>query len=193
MPDTNGATFAARQGEDLMIRVLFSTLVFAVGASAAVAQQKENAPTAISAVELGDVKVRYLNFKWDEKAFEALEKGGDHPAATRSWAIARLFPAKPIIIDGIRISGGNLLILNPARGETPMTFEVRVIDMREVWVDPNVIAEPPEGKTLYLKPAHFEKASTVAERMTLALSEGEGKIKLSVHYGDRLAELAFSR
>jgi hypothetical protein len=175
-----------------MTRLLFSALVLA-SASAAVAQQKENAPTSITAVELGDVKVKYLNFKWDEKAFEALEKGGDHPAATRGWAIARLFPGKPILIDGKRISGGNLLILNPARGETPMTFEVRVIDMREVWVDPNVIAEPPEGQTLYVKPAHFEKANSVAERLTLALSEGEGKIKLSVHYGDRLAELEFAR
>jgi hypothetical protein len=60
-------------------------------------------------------------------------------------------------------------------------------------VDANVVAEPPEGQRLYLGPAHFEKANTVAERMTLALSEGEGKIKLSIHYGDRLAELEFSR
>jgi hypothetical protein len=176
-----------------MTRLSFSALVLALGTSAAAPQQKDNAPTFIKAVERGDVKVRYLDFKWDEKAFEALEKGGDLPAAQRSWAIARLFPAKPIVIGGKRISGGNLLILNPARGETPMTFEVRVIDMREVWVDPNVIGVPPEGTTLYLNPAHFEKASSVAERLTLTLSEGEGKITLSVHYGDRLAELEFTR
>jgi hypothetical protein len=176
-----------------MTRLSFSALVLVVGASAAVAQQQENAPTFIKAVLLGDVKVRYLDFKWDAKAFEALEQGGDHPAAQRSWAIARLYPEKPIVIDGKRISGGNLLILNPARGETPMSFEVRVIDMREIWVDPNVVGVPPEGTTLYLKPAHFEKANSVAERLTLALSEGAGKIKLSVHYGDRLAELEFTR
>jgi hypothetical protein len=176
-----------------MTRILFHAVVFAVGASAAVAQQKDNAPSFIKAVQLGDVKVRYLDFKWDETAFEALEKGGDHPAAQRSWAIARLFPEKPIVIDGKRISGGNLLILNPARGETPMTFEVRVIDMREVWVDPNVVAAPPEGQRLYQNPAHFEKVHEVAERLTLALSEGQGKIKLSIHYGNRLAELEFTR
>ncbi|HSF18241.1 MAG TPA: hypothetical protein VLK65_22085 [Vicinamibacteria bacterium] len=176
-----------------MTRFSFSALVFAFSASAAVAQQGKNAPTSITTVELGDVKVRYLNFKWDEKAFEALEKGGDLPAAQRSWAIARLFPDRPILIDGIRISGGNLLILNPARGEKPMTFEVRVIDMREIWEDPNVIAVPPEGRTLFEGPAHFGKANTVAERLTLALSEGDGAIKLSIHYGDRLAELEFNR
>ena len=176
-----------------MNRLSFSALVFAVGASAAVAQQEGNAPTSITTVELGDVKVRYLNFKWDEKAFEALEEGSDLPAGQRSWAIARLFPDRPILIDGKQISGGNLLILNPARGETPMTFEVRVIDMREIWEDPNVIAEPPEGRTLYQGPARFGEANTLAERLTLALSEGEGTINLSIHYGDRLAILEFAR
>ena len=74
-----------------------------------------------------------------------------------------------------------------------MTFEVRVIDMREVWVDPNVVGVPPDGQTLYLKPAHFEKVHDVAERLTVSLSEGQGKIKLSIQYGDRLAELEFTR
>ncbi len=176
-----------------MTRLVLSAMVFAVAASAAGAQQAENAPTFIMAVETADVRVRYLNFKWDEEAFEALETGGDMPAAKRSWAIARLYPSKPIMVDGKRISGGNLLILNPAKGDTPMTFEVRVIDMREVWVDPNVIAEPPAGRTLYLEPAGFEKTDTVAERLTLALSEGDGTIELSIHYGDRLVGLEFER
>ncbi len=176
-----------------MTRLIVSAMVFAVGASVAGAQQEENAPTFITAVEVADVRVRYLNFRWNEEAFEALEKGGDMPAAKRSWAIARLYPSKPIMVDGKRISGGNLLILNPARDDAPMTFEVRVIDMRKVWVDPNVIAEPPAGRTLYLAPARFEKTDTVAERLTLALSEGDGTIKLSIHYGDRLAGLEFAR
>jgi hypothetical protein len=187
------ATAAARRGEYPMRRLSLSAVVFAAGVATAGAQKVENAPTAITAVELGDVKVRYLNFKWDKEAFEALEKGGDAPAAKRSWAIARLFPEKPIMVDGKRISGGNLLILNPARPDTPMTFEVRVIDMREIWVDANVIAEPPAGQTLLVKPARFEKTDSVADRLTLALSEGAGKITLSIHYGDRLAKLEFVR
>jgi hypothetical protein len=184
-----------RDEEETMTRLLLSVMVFATGVtrSPASAQKTENAPTFIKAVERADVKARYLDFKWDQEAFEALEKGGDLPAAKRSWVIARLYPSKPIQIDGKTISGGNLLILNPARDDTPMTFEVRVIDMREVWVDPNVIAEPPPGRTLYLKPARFEKTGTVADRLTLALSEGDGKVKLSIHYGDRLAELEFVR
>ncbi len=176
-----------------MTRFVLGAIVLAVGASAASAQKEENAPTFITTVEVADVKVRYLNFKWDEEAFAAIEKGGDMPAAKRSWAIARLYPSKPIMMDGKQISGGNLLILNPARAGAPMTFEVRVIDMREVWAKPNVIAEPPPGRTLYLAPARFEKTDEVAERLTLALSEGDGTIELSIHYGDRRAGLAFAR
>jgi hypothetical protein len=178
-----------------MTRLLLGVLVLAFGIAKSTvgAQPEKNAPTFIKAVERADVKVRYLDFKWDPEAFAALEKGGDAPAARRSWAIARLYPANPIKIDGKQISGGNLLIINPARGDAPMTFEVRVIDMREVWVDPNVIAEPPAGETVYLKPARFEKASTLAERLTLALSERDGTITLSIHYGDRVAQLEFVR
>jgi hypothetical protein len=184
-----------RDEEKSMTRILLSVMVVAAGVSSlpAGAQKAENAPTFIKTIERADVKVRYLDFKWDPEAFEALEKGGNMPAAQRSWAIARLYPSKPIMMEGKEISGGNLLILNPARDGKPMTFEVRVIDMREVWVDPNVIAEPPQGRVIFVQPARFEKTPNVADRLTLALSEGDGKIKLSIHYGDRLAELEFVR
>jgi hypothetical protein len=176
-----------------MRQLVLTVTLIALSMSTVGAQQEKNIPTAITAVTLGDVKVRYLNFKWDEEAFEAIEKGGDAPGAQRSWAIARLYPAKPIVVNGVRLSAGNLLILNPAHGDTPMTLEVRVIDMREVFVNMNVIAEPPEGQTIHQEPADFKKVDTLAERLTIALSEGDGKIKLSVHYGDRLATMEFDR
>lgn len=171
---------------------VLTAILSATGVSA-VGEQAENAPTFITTVQLGDVKVRYLNFKWNEVAFDSIEKGGGAEAGKRSWTIARLYPDKPIVWNGKQISGGNLLILNPASGDTPMSFEVRVIDMREVWVDPNVVAEPPAGRTVYTTPARFEKVADVAERLTLALSESEGKIQLAVHYGNRLAKLQFDR
>jgi hypothetical protein len=172
--------------------IVLAAIPSAAGVSAA-GEQAENAPTFITTVELGDVKVPYLNFQWNEEAFDSMDKGGDAPAAKRSWTIARLYPDEPIVWNGKQISGGNLLILNPATGDTPMSFEVRVIDMREVWVDPNVIAEPPPGRTVYQTPAGFEKVADVAERLTLALTESEGKVQLSVHYGNRLAKLQFDR
>lgn len=176
-----------------MKRLLVSAILIALSMSTLGAQQEKNLPTQITTVTLGNVKVRYLNFKWDEEAFEALEKGGDAPGARRSWALARLYPEKAIEVNGRPVVAGNLLILNPAKGDTPMTLEVRVIDMREVFVDPNVIAEPPAGQTVHLEPAEFKKVDTLADRLTIALSEGEGKIRLSIHYGDRLATMEFER
>ena len=175
-----------------MTRLLLSTVVITLATTAG-AQKEENMPTQITTVEVANVRARYLNFKWDEEAFEAFEKGGAMPEAKRSWAIARLYPEKPIMLDGKRISGGNLLILNPAKGDRPMTLEVRVIDMRDVFVDMNVVAEPPPGRKLFEEPARFEKVDSVAERLTLALSEGDKTIELSIHYGDRRATLTFER
>ncbi len=172
-----------------MRNFVLTAIAVALGISAVGAQQAENMPNQVTNIRLGDVRVRFLNFKWDEEAFEALEEGD----AKRSWAIARLFPNKPIIWDGRRISGGNLLILNPASGDTPMTWEVRVVNMREVWVNPNFVAEPPEGETIYTTTADFKKVTDVAERLELALSDADGKIQLAIHYGNRLATLAFDR
>jgi hypothetical protein len=156
-------------------------------------QQETNAPTKIINVTQFGVKVRYLDFKWDKEAFEALEKGGNTYGAQRSWAIARLYPSKAIIVDGKRIADGNLLILNPARGDKPMTLEVRAIDMRKVFKEGSVIAEPPEGKTLHIEPADFKKVDSLAERLAITLSEGDGTLKLSIHYGNRMAAMEFER
>jgi len=175
------------------MRKLGFTAMAALVLAGAAWQQAENMPTQVTTVQLGDVRVRYLNFKSNEEAFQALEKGSDVPGAKRGWVIARLYPDKPIVWNGKPIYGGNILILNPASGDTPMSFEVRVIDMRDVWVKPDVIAEPPEGTTVYSAPAQFETVPDVAERLTLALSETEGGIQLAVHYGNHLAKLQFTR
>ena len=176
-----------------MKRLLLTGALIAFSMSTFGALQEENIPTKVTNITKFGVKVRYLNFKWDEEAFEALEKGGNTYGAQRSWAIARLFPSKPIIVDGKQLSAGNLLILNPAQGDKPMTLEVRVIDMREVFKEGNVIAEPPEGQTIHMEPAEFKKVDTLAERLTFALSEGDGTLKLFIHYGDRMATMEFER
>lgn len=159
----------------------------------AVAQQEKNLPTELKIITAGDVKIRYLNFKWDEEAFAALEKGSGAPAAARSWALARILTPEPLELDGKPITGGSLLVLNPARGDTPMTFEVRVIDMRDVFTDMNVVAEPPPGETVYKEPAEFETVDGVADRLTLDLQEADGNYTLAIHYGNRKAVLKATR
>lgn len=172
-----------------MKKLVLVLAVLALAVPFAEAQKEENLPTELKIITAGDVKVRYLNFKWDEAAFAALEKGSGAPAATRSWALARILTPKPLELDGKPISGGSLLILNPARGDVPMSFEVRVIDMRDVFKDVNFVAEPPPGKTVYQAPAEFKTVDAVAERLTLDLKEDDGTYTLSIHYGNRLAVL----
>ena len=70
-----------------------------------------------------------------------------------------------------------------------MSFEVRVIDMRDVFTDMNVIAEPPPGETVYQAPAEFKTVDAEAERLTLDLKEDDGTYTLSIHFGNRLAVL----
>ena len=48
-------------------------------------------------------------------------------------------------------------------------------------------------QTVYRTPADFKKVDDVVERLELALSEADGKIRLSIHYGDCLATLEFER
>jgi hypothetical protein len=176
-----------------MRQLVLAVSVLALTAAAAGAQQEKNLPNALITTEAGDVTVRYLNFVWDEEAFSALEKGGGAPAATRSWALARILTPRPLEVDGKPVTGGSLLILNPAAGSTPMTLEIRVIDMREVFTDMNVVAEPPPGETVYKEPADFKTVDEVADRLTLDLKEVDGTFTLSIHYGNRQAVIEATR
>ena len=89
--------------------------------------------------------------------------------------------------------GPALLILNPARGQTGPTLELRYIDMREVFVDMNVIAEPPEGETYQKHPAVFKKVDTTLPSLDVRL-QGKGEaFDLSVQYGNRQAMVTLTR
>ena len=176
-----------------MRQVVLAVAVLALSVTAAGAQQEKNLPNKLMVIEAGDVKVRYLNFVWDAGAFGALEKGGGAYAATRSWALARILTPNPITIDGKQVGGGALLLLNPASGSEPMTLEIRMVDMRDVFTDINVVAEPPAGETIYKVPANFEKVDLVVDRLTMKLEETDASLKLSIHYGNRLRVLEAKR
>ena len=85
--------------------------------------------------------------------------------------------------------GPVILVLNPARGGAGPTLEARYIDMREVFVDMNVIAEPPPGETYQKVPAVFKKVAAVAPRLEVAIVEKGKGYDISVHYGNRLATI----
>jgi hypothetical protein len=154
-----------------------------------------NAPKYVKSVKAPGLEIRFLDFRWDPAAFESLEKGGPHPAAQRSWVLARLMlQTDPFKWKGKLIPvGPALLVLNPSRGGNPATLEIRYIDMREVFVDMNVIAEPPEGETYQKMPADFHKVATVAPNLELGLQEKPSGYDVTVHYGDRQATVTLDR
>jgi hypothetical protein len=154
-----------------------------------------NAPKFVKSVKAPGLDVRYLDFRWDEEAFAALEKGGSHPAAQRSWVIARLMlQLEPLKWNGKTIPvGSSLLVLNPAKGSAGPTLEVRYVDMREVFVDMNVIAEPPPGEVYQQAPAVFKKVDALAPRLDVSLREKGGSYDLAVHYGNRQAAITLTR
>jgi hypothetical protein len=155
-----------------------------------------NAPKFVKSVKASGVDVRYLDFRWDEAAFASLQKGDRaHPAAQRSWVLARLLlQDDPRKWNGKTIPvGPSLLVLNPARGGAPATLELRAVDMREIFVEMNVIAEPPEGETYQKAPAAFQKADKTAPLLDVALQERGRSLDVSVHYGDRKATITLER
>ena len=154
-----------------------------------------NAPKFVKYAKAPGLEVRYLDFRWDEEAFTALEKGGSHPAAQRSWVLARLtLQQEPLHWNGKTIPvGPSILVLNPRKGNVGPTLELRYIDMREIFVDMNAIAEPPAGETYQIAPASFGMANALAERLDVSVAEKGKAFDLSVHYGNRRATITLTR
>jgi hypothetical protein len=152
-----------------------------------VAQESPNKPHFVKSVKVPGLEVRFLDFKWDPEVFATLEKGGPHPVGRRSWVLARLLATtNPFRCEGKVIPvGPSLLILNPAQADAGPTLELRSVDMREVFVDMNVVAVPPPGDTYWQAPASFRKVAATADRLEVTMTEGQGTIAIIVHYGDR--------
>ena len=165
-----------------------------LGASAFAQDLPPNAPKFVKSVKAPGLQVRFLDFRWDEAAFTAMETGGDHPAARRSWVIARLMVQSPVKWNGKTIPVGSaLLVLNPARAGAGSTLHLQYVDMREVFVDMNVIAEPPEGRIYGTIPAGFTKVDAVAPLLEVSLQDKGATLELGVHYGDRKTGITLAR
>lgn len=178
------------------LAALAGVALFVTFARPMVAQElPPNAPHFVKSAKIPGLDMRYLDFKWDEEAFTTLQEGGPHPVGRRSWVLARLLVTlRPFRCEGKLIPvGPSLLILNPARGGVGPTLEVRYIDLREVFADLNVIAEPPEGETFCKAPAVFRKVDTKAGRLEMSLTDGKEGVALTTHYGDREATLNLVR
>jgi hypothetical protein len=141
------------------------------------------------------VEVRWVDYHWQPAIFEAMEKGTrDIPEATRNWVVVRLIlDDRPLTIEGVKVPVGNYaLALWPNLDGKGMAVEIRRVDMRELYPNLNAMAPAPKGETIYKGPARFEAGAPMS-RFEAALAEGNGKVALSLHYGDRTLTLTFTR
>jgi hypothetical protein len=178
------------------MRALFLSSAVLLAGSGLPQEAPKNAPHFVKTVKAPQLEVRYLDFGWNPEAFATLEKGGDHPVGRRSWALARfLLPWSTLKWEGKTLGIGTyLLVLHPKKKEDAgPAFEVRKIDMRDVFPDLNVIAEPPPGESFGIVPAIFGKAETTADRLEVTLTDKTQTIELVIHYGDRLATVVLTR
>jgi hypothetical protein len=141
------------------------------------------------------VEIRWVDYHWQPAIFEAMEKGTRAiPEATRNWVVVRLIlDDRPLTIEGVKVPVGNYaLALWPNLDGKGMAVEIRRVDMRELYPNLNAIAPAPKGETIYKGPVRFEAGAAVS-RFEAALAEGNGKVDLSLHYGDRTLTLTFTR
>jgi hypothetical protein len=141
------------------------------------------------------VEIRWVDYHWQPALFEAMERGTRTvPEATRNWVVVRvILDDRPLTIGGVKVPVGNYaLALWPNLDGKGMAVELRRVDMREVYPNLNAMAPAPRGETMYKGPARFETGAP-ASRFEAALAEGNGKVDLSLHYGDRTLTLTFTR
>jgi hypothetical protein len=170
--------------------------ILGAGTVAPLAQEvSPNAPKYVKSFAVPGLEVRFLDFRWDEQAFKTLQSGGSHPVGQRSWVLARLMATtNPFKVEGKLLPvGPALLIVNPSKGGAPATLELRYIDMREVFVDMNVVAEPPPGETYWMAPAVWRMVATRTNRLQMAATEGPGTIQITATYGDRQTGITLTR
>ena len=179
-----GRRSGRKEGDVIIRRTL--VLWLALVALAVPAAAQDTLPNFLKIDRASDVELRYVDFGWSPEGFAAMETGGKHPAAQRSWMLALLrlqrgmrFAGKPVLI------GASLLILNPKQGDKPFSIELRDIDMRDLLFENNVIGTPPRGQTIYVMPARFETVAETKPRLEITAAPSGNDTLITVHYGNR--------
>jgi len=129
-------------------------------------------------------EAEFVNTPWRPDIFEAMETGGTTPQ--RAWAFARLSTSWYFAMDGTVIQPGRyVLVLTPKTGTLPMTLEVRRGPGRELFADPNAIAPPQGGETVYKAPAAFAPSDEPVPALDVTLAGWSDGVVLTIRYGNR--------
>ncbi len=135
-----------------------------------------------------NLEVRFVDYHWQPVIFEAMLKGSrDVPLAQRDWVVARvILEQRPMTLEGKRLPVGNYaLTLWPNLDGKGMAYELRQVDMREVYPDLNAMAPAPRGETHYKGPAGFVASVPFADRLKVTTTEQQGAVLLTISYGDK--------
>jgi hypothetical protein len=175
-----------------------ATMAVAVLALAIPAQIPKEPPKDLflHSAKVPGVEVRFVDYHWQPALFEAMEKGSkDVPEARRNWVVARvMIETRPLTLGGVRMPVGSYAFtLWPNLDGKGMAVEMRRVDMRDVFPNLNAMAPAPPGETIYKGPARFETASPPADRLEVAVAEGQGTVVLTLRYGDRSLPLTLTR
>jgi hypothetical protein len=167
-------------------------LLLAMAVIAGPAHGQQVLPEFLMQSVAGPIDLRYVDFAWNQEGFDAMQSGAKHPAAGRNWMLALLRLKDPVCFEGRTLPvGASLLILNPKHGATPMSFEIRDVDMRDMDIKPNVIGLPPKGDTIKVVPATFEKLAGTKARLEIVATEDGRDTLVVIRFGDRKATLRF--
>ncbi len=143
------------------------------------------------------VELRFVDYHWQPAIFEAMASGkGDVPEAKRNWVVARIIiEERPLTLEDKRLPVGNYgFALWPNLDGKGMSYEMRRVDMRDVFPALNAMAPAPRGETMYKGPAKFAPLSPTAERLEVTMTEGQGgTVLLTLRYGDRSLPLTLTR
>jgi hypothetical protein len=185
--------YKARQKENSMQKLALSVLTLLLPAQVPKEPAKD---LFLHSLKAPGIEVRFVDYHWQPAIFEAMASGkGDIPLAKRNWVFARVvLDARPLTVGTTRVSVGNYaLALWPNLDGKGMAVELRQVDMRDVLPNLNAMAPLPRGESIWKGPATFETASPLASRMDMTLAEADGKITLTLLYGDRRLPLIFTR
>ena len=159
----------------LALAVVLALPALALAQAPGVSIQKEKASGA---------EAEFVDYPWRPDIFEAMETGGTAPQ--RAWAFARFITSADFAMDGTVIPAGHyVLVLTPKTGSLPMTLEVRRGPGRELFADPNAMAPPAGGETVYKSPVTFTPSVEPVPVLDVTLAGGSDGVLLTIRYGNR--------
>lgn len=137
---------------------------------------------------LRSVKVEYVETPWGPKTMAQIESDGENWLSKRQWPFARLDLGSAATVAGKRLAAGNYaLILRRMTPPAGPGLEVEFLRTTDAdFLMPGIaMARVPAGEPALVMPVTLERLATVAPKLSIALEDRRGMIRLAATYGDR--------